>query len=246
MTKHLLLGLACLGLILAGPAVAQERTPAARDTARAKPAVQTDQAFRSSTIVGMNVKNPQGEDLGEVNELVIDLQTGRVRYAALSFGGFLGVGDKLFAVPMEALTLKQGEDDRYFVLNVDKEKLKTAQGFNQDKWPNFANKEWAAGIDKFYGVDRNDQNAHQGLVVATAANKLTMTDMEGQNQHSHIIGPDVQITLNGESADLDDLQKGHQVKVTTADRDGAKVVVSIQGFSRRTAAKPVVPDRPKP
>ena len=59
--------------------------------------------IKASSIIGTNVVNPDGEMLGDVKEIVIDPRTGRVAYAVVSFGGFLGMGTKLFAIPFSAL-----------------------------------------------------------------------------------------------------------------------------------------------
>jgi sporulation protein YlmC with PRC-barrel domain len=110
---------------------------------------------RVSDIKGIHVYAKDGEELGEVQELVLDLHGGCVRYAVLSFGGFLGIGDKYFAVPWHAMTLNRTDDrDQHFVINIDAERLKGAPGFSQDKWPDFANEKFSVEIDKFYGVDR--------------------------------------------------------------------------------------------
>ena len=74
------------------------------------------QLLPASTIEGTAVQNAAGEDLGEINELMIDLEKGRIAYAVLSFGGFLGLGDKLFALPWEALNISPEGD--VFILNV--------------------------------------------------------------------------------------------------------------------------------
>jgi hypothetical protein len=74
-----------------------------------------------------------------------------VAYAVLSFGGFLGLGEKLFAVPWQALHLDT--INKRFVLNIDKERLKTAPGFNTDAWPDMSDVTWANQIHSFYGTD---------------------------------------------------------------------------------------------
>jgi sporulation protein YlmC with PRC-barrel domain len=104
----------------------------------------------ASTLMGDKVVNPQGEHLGEIKELMIDPQTGHVGYAVLSFGGFLGMGDKLFAIPFRALVLQA--DRKEFVLDVPKDKLKTAPGFDKNEWPKSANRQWGTEIHTFYGV----------------------------------------------------------------------------------------------
>lgn len=163
-------------LVLAVPATAQQATtqregqrPAGQresstqaaqpeQTKKAGEKIRVAHVFRTSTIEGMEVRNAQNEDLGTVQELVVDISTGEVKYAALSFGGVLGIGDKLFAVPWKALTLKSGENDRYFVLNVDKQKLEQAKGFNQNQWPDMADPTWAKETDTFYQAQRSDKN----------------------------------------------------------------------------------------
>ncbi len=110
-------------------------------------------AFRASGIQGMTVKNDAGQELGTVNDLVIDVQAGQVNYAALSYGGFLGLGDKLFAVPWNAFGCRHDADsDEYIlVLNINEETLKQAPGYDQDKWPNFADPNVSGAITKHYG-----------------------------------------------------------------------------------------------
>lgn len=102
------------------------------------------------TLLGNDVYNQKGEDLGGIKELMIDMSTGRVAYAVLSFGGVLGLGDKLFAVPWAALTLDTTA--RRFTLNALKDSLKDAPGFDKDHWPTMSDQAWADGLHKFYGT----------------------------------------------------------------------------------------------
>jgi sporulation protein YlmC with PRC-barrel domain len=85
----------------------------------------------ANTLDGNDVYNKQDEDLGDVKEIMLDVPSGRVANAVLSFGGFLGMGDKLFAVPWSALTLDTVK--HRFVLDVSKERLKEALGFDKDE-----------------------------------------------------------------------------------------------------------------
>lgn len=103
----------------------------------------------ASTIEGTPVQNQAGEDLGELNELMIDLEKGRIAYAVLSFGGFLGLGDKLFALPWEALAISAGGD--FFILNVPRERLEQAEGFDKDHWPDMADTSWGERLHTYYG-----------------------------------------------------------------------------------------------
>lgn len=102
----------------------------------------------SSTLSGDDVKNPQGDSLGDLKDIMIDTQSGKVAYAVLSFGGILGMGDKLFAVPWESLVV-DGEN-KQLILNVSKERLKDAPGFDKDHWPNFADEAFAEKLRGYY------------------------------------------------------------------------------------------------
>ena len=76
--------------------------------------------------------------------------SGRIAYAVLSFGGFLGLGDKLFAIPWSALELDT--EDKCFILDTDVERLKEAPGFDKDHWPSMADERWATSIHDYYHV----------------------------------------------------------------------------------------------
>lgn len=106
-------------------------------------------ALSASSLIGDGVVNPQGEDLGKVEEIMLDIRSGRVAYAVLSFGGFLGLGEKLFAVPWDAMVLDTNR--QVFVLNVEKETLKNAPGFDNDSWPLTGDTDWLASIYDYYG-----------------------------------------------------------------------------------------------
>ena len=87
----------------------------------------------ASTIKGDKVVNAAGDNIGKIEELMIDLDNGRVAYAVLSFGGFLGMGDKLFSIPWQALKLRLHE--HAFLLDIPKDVLERAEGFDKDNWP---------------------------------------------------------------------------------------------------------------
>ncbi len=116
--------------------------------------------LRVSQLMGVNLQNAQGESVGEINDLVLDSKTGKVQYAAVTYGGFLGMGDKLFAVPFEAFSVQRDPDDPndadefVVVLNVSQKQLDGAVGFDHDHWPNMADQKWARDLDTRYGVDR--------------------------------------------------------------------------------------------
>lgn len=103
----------------------------------------------SSSISGTTVVNKAGEELGKIKDLMINLKDGRIAYAVLSFGGFLGIGDKLFAMPWEAFNVDS--KDEKFILNVSKEKLENAPGFDKDNWPTHANDDYLTRVYDHYG-----------------------------------------------------------------------------------------------
>ena len=105
----------------------------------------------ADTLIGDSVVNGQEDDLGDIKEIMIDMRSGQVAYAVLSFGGFLGMGEKLFAVPWQALHLDT--INKRFVLDVDKDRLKTAPGFDPDNWPDMSDVGWSNQIHTFYGTD---------------------------------------------------------------------------------------------
>lgn len=119
----------------------------------------------ASTLEGDAVRNSAGEDLGTVDELMIDIPTGRVAYAVVSFGGFLRMGNKLFAIPWSALSVD--EDEKCFILDVDKNMLETAPGFDKDNWPDMADTRWATDVYRHYGAtpyweDRQEETVLRG------------------------------------------------------------------------------------
>lgn len=114
--------------------------------------MQKGNVWLASALLGDKVRNSAGEDLGKIEELVVDPVSGGIRYAVLSFGGFLGMGDKLFAIPWFALSVSPTRD--YVLLDVDKEALERAPGFDRNHWPNMADSEWQNRIHNYYMTAR--------------------------------------------------------------------------------------------
>ena len=105
----------------------------------------------ASTMIGDDVRNPAGASLGKIEEIMIDLHSGNVAYAVLSFGGIMGIGDKLFAVPWGALRVDAAEHD--FVLDVDKERLENAPGFDKHDWPRSPDRTFLDEVHSYYQVE---------------------------------------------------------------------------------------------
>lgn len=114
-----------------------------------QPAFGTENLIISAgTLMGDSVRNSAGEHLGKIEEIMIDVNNGKIAYAVLSFGGFLGIGDKLFAVPWDSLTLNSAAQE--FILDVDKEVLEHAPGFDKDNWPDMADASWHTEIQNHW------------------------------------------------------------------------------------------------
>jgi len=128
--------------------MAQHQTTISPETRAGK---RYRQVLSASTLTGDSVVNAMGEQIGKINEIMIDIPSGRVAYAVLSFGGFLGMGDKLFAIPWDRLTVD--EDRKQIVLDVDKISLERAPGFDKDNWPDMADPSWGSEIYTYYGTD---------------------------------------------------------------------------------------------
>ena len=102
----------------------------------------------ANSMIGNDVRNVDGENLGKIDEIMLDTDSNRIAYAVVSFGTFLGMGGKLFAIPWKALVLDC--DDKCFILNVDKEQLENAPGFDKDNWPVFADRTWGQEVHSYY------------------------------------------------------------------------------------------------
>lgn len=110
------------------------------------------EVLSASTVTGDEVVNAKGEKLGKIEDIMLDMNDERIAYAVLSFGGFMGFGDKLFAVPWRALQLDT--ENKCFILDVPKDRLKSAPGFDKDDWPDFADRNMAGKVYDYYGVER--------------------------------------------------------------------------------------------
>ena len=106
------------------------------------------QTHRAKTVIGMDVKNSQGEALGKIHDLVLNFDDGDIAYVVISSGGLLGVGDTLHAVPWKALSLNSQADG--FILNIDQTAWKNAPSFKENDWPEVADREWNRKLESYY------------------------------------------------------------------------------------------------
>jgi sporulation protein YlmC with PRC-barrel domain len=130
-------------------------------------ATQAERDMRASEVIGKQVRNPQGENLGDIEDLVIDTDNQRVHYVLMSFGGLLGLGDKQFALPASRLQPGSRERDP-LVLNVSKEELQKAPGFAPDKRPNFSEETYRGAVDRYFFKEESARHTPTGAKLMSA------------------------------------------------------------------------------
>jgi sporulation protein YlmC with PRC-barrel domain len=190
---------------------------AAADSAK----IKNGSLAQVENLIGTSVRNPEGESLGEIESIVLDVDKGDVGYAVISFGDILGFGGKLFAVPWQELKFVRGDGTLFhFELDVSRELLERTPGFDKDNWPDFKKPNLADAMVALFPV-------HRGLVTGTEEGRLMMTNMRGKNQHAHTVAPDAEITIDGEHARLGELKHGQQIEVFIATRGGIDVATRI-------------------
>jgi sporulation protein YlmC with PRC-barrel domain len=155
--------------------------------------------MRGSTFIGADVENPQGQDLGDIKDIVVDRASGRIAYAVVSFGGFLGLGEKLFAVPWNAFT-QAANDRNTVILNIDRERLSNAPGFEQNNWPQMSNREWVTNLYTYYNVPP--------YWTATTASPMTSATVKNVDPAQRTV------TLQVDERTLQNLQAGDSAQVT--------------------------------
>lgn len=206
---------AVVALALPGAALAQQQSqqPQQQNTQAAQPqntqGAQQQQRdlsqVRASDLEDMKVVDAQGRDIGEISEVVVDLQSGRIHAAVIEFGGVLGIGDKQFAFAPDEI--KPGRERDQLVLNVDKEQLENREGFSKDQWP-------AMG-DDYWGRVGGKASAGAGKPQeGKPANLMRASELSGKDVHDNA-GRDV-----GEIRDVVlDLRQG-EVRTVEVDVDG--------------------------
>ena len=117
-------------------------------TYQKKPDVRN--VLRTTEIVGSRVVNSNGEKLGKIENIMLDLQHGCIAYAVMMSGGVFGLGHKHYPIPIGALTYD--DTDREFILSIDVDKMKDAPSFHPDTWPNMNEKDWGEMVHKHYDI----------------------------------------------------------------------------------------------
>src|SRR5579871_1870423 len=105
----------------------------------------------AATLDGTKVMSSDGEDIGKITDIMLDVRSGRIAYAVLSEGGFLGMGTSLHAIPWNALTLDT--DAECFHVSIAAQRIKDDPGFDKDHWPSMADASWGTTVHQYYNRD---------------------------------------------------------------------------------------------
>jgi sporulation protein YlmC with PRC-barrel domain len=111
--------------------------------------------WTTGALTGARVRNADGEDLGRIEEILVDVSTGRVVYVLIASGGVMGIGEKLFAVPWDAFT---GASDGEVLIDADRSRLERSARFDPIRWQDPADPAWVAHLDQFYGAVENSRH----------------------------------------------------------------------------------------
>jgi sporulation protein YlmC with PRC-barrel domain len=183
------------------PGAAPVPTKYAKDAARCM----------ASRLIGCEIKNTKSESLGEIQDIVLDNGDHRIAYAVVAFGGFLGMGEKYFALPWRLIEVSQlGTDEKpRATLGLDRAALKKAPGFDKAKWPDMADAGWAAQVDKYYRTrttkakpdGESEDNGERGR---DGADRKPLSGRIVHRRMSKLIGMDVVDGNGKELADVED------------------------------------------
>jgi hyperosmotically inducible protein len=154
------------------------------------PVSRLGQVQKASKLIGTAVDNLQNEKLGKVENLLVDLPSGRVVAIVVSSGGFLGMGDELSAIPPTALRFTTDRDT--LQLDTSKEMLSSAPHFKADQWPDFAQPSYASGVYRVYKVE-----------PYFASDATTEADNTARNVHDRNSSTLTPLDQGNSQADLD-------------------------------------------
>ena len=187
---------------------------------------------KATKFIGMQVKNPRNETVGKVSDMALDLKSGRIAYAVVSVGGFLGVGDKMVAVPIEALTVEKGA--KHLLLDVNKQQVEQAAGFSENSWPDLdavksgktigftakADTEKGVGgtgseAEEAKGTERADQRRASQPVTSISAISANREPSALNGKQVRLTGVKVQEVMEGNFAIIGSDQDRQKVLVKT-------------------------------
>jgi len=174
--KPLLISFSLLAFTGAAYAQQQKEQMNQKD-AQAQQSTQSQGAMTIDQVKDMEIVDSQGKELGQIEDVVIDLSSGKVHAAVLSFGGFLGMGEKHFA--FQPTQLKRGKQQNQLVLNVDKQKLENAEGFEKGQWPGMDDEYWRDVGGKQAGAGAGGQSGQMNLIRASELKGKEVQDKSG-------------------------------------------------------------------
>lgn len=207
MIKNLLISLLLLAAFCAGSKGADDLAEDFRvsGTPVAKPTLQ-----KATELFGMDVKNPVGEKLGEIRDVVVHFPQGKIVYCVLASGGVLGIGDKLLALPPTSFS--PAADGKHLVLNSEKEFLKEAPGFDKNHWPELTDTRFVEDVYVYYGKPSFRDNDSRRIAIATRKNRIidepAGAEKDGRLKFaraSQLIGAPIQDSNGERLGDLGDL-----------------------------------------
>ncbi len=133
-------------------------------------------AWKASELIGASVHTANNEEKGKIKDLMIS-GNGHVEYAAVSFGGFLGMGDKLFAVPLDAIHIEWKDNKvNYATVDVSEESIKQRQGFDEKNWPQHADRGFLTNSSATSSTSANRTNVANTPRTNTRVNTTTTTN----------------------------------------------------------------------
>jgi len=136
--------------------IAAQATTSAAENAHKLDSTTSGLSVRVSKLIGMSIQNSNNENVGQIKDVMIDPTSAHVQYVAVTYGGFLGLGDSLFAVPIQAIQVKQDPDNKeriILILDVTKEQMNGAEGFDETNWPNFSDGKFTGEIHRRYNIE---------------------------------------------------------------------------------------------
>jgi len=212
---------------------AVEEAPAAAVTTQADEEVAgADTAASATALMDYTVQNSQGEALGEIEDLMVDVTNEEIRYAVLSFGGFLDIGEKLFAIPVSALTIDH--QNEVVLFDVDEKTLQDAPGFDTNNWPDTANPEWDVPYRDFW-QDRStiqaDPNATEGDTTTDDSMTQGDTTTEDQMMAAGVVRASEMLGYNIENSAGDDVGEIEDIVVDLTSGRVLYAVLSFGGFA---------------
>ncbi|HZZ30284.1 MAG TPA: PRC-barrel domain-containing protein [Pirellulales bacterium] len=160
VSRRLLVAALASGIVVCAAtfvAISQAQTPDRR-LDRTQTQMDSGRGFKASELIGQSVYSPGDQEKGKIKDLMIS-PNGHIEYAAVSFGGFLGIGDKLFAVPLDAIHLEWKDNKvNHARVDVTEETIKQRQGFDDNHWPEHADRGFLTNEAQRTGVEPNPAN----------------------------------------------------------------------------------------